>query len=99
MRARIEKIQAQNEHECRWNRKQLLDFYTECLERGAGTLTPDDRLCQAVERTTIEHFDGKGKLVRTVTKERLVMPAKVGGCRGSQANVGLGPQARDRSAR
>jgi hypothetical protein len=47
----LREIQAENEQECRWERKQLMDFYTECLERGAGTLTPDDRLCQGVERT------------------------------------------------
>ena len=36
IRAGVKEIQAQNEQECRWRRKQLLDFYCECLERGAG---------------------------------------------------------------
>ena len=54
IRARIEEIQAENEAECRWGRKQLLDFYCDCLERGAGTLTADDRLCQGVEETTAD---------------------------------------------
>lgn len=57
--ARVEEIQAENEAECRWGRKQLLDFYCDCLERGAGTLTADDRLCQGVEETTVTHYNGK----------------------------------------
>ena len=77
MLARVEEVQAENEAECRWGRKQLLDFYCEVLERGAGTLTPDDRLCQACEDTTVNHYNGKGEAVRTVHKRRLIMPAKV----------------------
>jgi hypothetical protein len=50
---RVKEIQAENEAECRWGRKQLLDFYRDCFERGAGTLTADDRLCQGVEETTV----------------------------------------------
>jgi hypothetical protein len=41
---RVKEIQAENEAECRWGRKQLLDFYRDCFERGAGTLAADDRL-------------------------------------------------------
>jgi hypothetical protein len=93
IRARVEEIQAQDEVECRWGRKQLLDFYCECLERGAGTLTPDDRLCQGVERTTVEHRDSKGRVVRTVTKERLIMPTKTDCAQGLRAMLGWDKRA------
>jgi hypothetical protein len=88
VRARVEEIQAENEQECRWGRKQLLDFYCDCLERGAGTLTPDDRLCQGIERTTVEHLNSKGEVVRTVTKERLIMPAKMEAAEGVRRMLG-----------
>jgi len=47
------------------------------LEQPAGTLQADSPLCQGVERVITEHFNSKGELVRTVTKERLIMPSKV----------------------
>ena len=75
--ARAEEIRAQNEAECRWGRKELLDFYCDVLERGAGKLTPDDRLCQGVEETTVRQCDSKGRVKRTITKRRLIMPSKV----------------------
>jgi hypothetical protein len=86
--ARVEEVQAKNEAECRWGRKQLLDFYCEVLERGAGTLTPDDRLCQACEDTTVTHYNGKGEAVRTVHKRRLIMPAKVEAADGIRKMLG-----------
>jgi hypothetical protein len=66
----------------------LLDFYCEVLERGAGTLTPEDRLCQAVEETTVTHYNGKGEPVRTVHKKRLIMPAKVEAADGIRKMLG-----------
>ena len=88
VRARVNEIQAENELECRWGRKQLLDFYCEILERGAGTLTPEDRLCQASEETTVSHYNGKGEPVRTVHKKRLIMPAKVEAADGVRKMLG-----------
>jgi len=88
IRARVEEIQRENEAECRWNRKQLLDFYCDVLETGAGTLTPDDRLCQAIEETTVTHYNGKGERVRTVHKCRLMMPAKVEAADGIRKMLG-----------
>jgi hypothetical protein len=89
VRARVEEIQAENEAECRWGRKQLLDFYRDCLERGAGTLTADDRLCQGVEETTVTHYNGKGEPVRLVHKRRLIMPAKMEAADGVRRMLGL----------
>ena len=86
--ARIEEIQAQNEQECRWNRRQLLDFYIDILERGAGSLKPDDRLCQGVERTTVEHHDSKGRLIRVVSTQRMIMPSKVEAAEGVRRMCG-----------
>jgi hypothetical protein len=86
--ARVEEIQAQNEAECRWGRKQLLDFYCDVLERGAGSLMPEDRLCQACEETTVTHYNGKGEPVRTVHKRRLIMPAKVEAADGIRKMLG-----------
>ncbi len=88
MRARVDEIQAENEAECRWGRKQLLDFYCDCLERGASTLTADDRLCQGVEETTVTHYNGKGEPVRTVHKKRLIMPAKIEAADGIRKMLG-----------
>lgn len=88
VRARVDKIQAENEAECRWGRKQLFDFYCDCLERGAGTLTADDRLCQGVEETTVTHYNGKGEPVRTVQKRRLIMPAKIEAADGIRKMLG-----------
>jgi hypothetical protein len=76
IRARIAEIKEENAAECRWNRRQLMDFYVDCLEQPAGTLRADDRLCQSIERITTEHFNSKGELVRTVTRERLSLPSK-----------------------
>jgi hypothetical protein len=58
-------------HEIRL-RRQLLDSYCDVLEHGAGTLTPEDRLCQACDETTVTHYDGKGEPVRAVHKRRLI---------------------------
>ena len=75
--ARVDAIRAENERECRWGRKQLLDFYCDALEIGAGTLKASDRLCQGCEETTVTHYNGKGDPVRTIRKKRLIMPTKV----------------------
>jgi hypothetical protein len=88
IRARVQEIQAENEVECRWGRKQLLNFYCEILERGAGTLTPEDRLCQGVEETTVTHYNGKGDPARTVHKRRVIMPAKVEAADGIRNMLG-----------
>jgi hypothetical protein len=93
IRARVDEIQAQNEAECRWTHKQLLDFYVEALERGAGSLEADDRLCQGVDRTTVEHHDSSGRVIRTVTKERLIMPSKVDCAEGLRAMLGWDKRA------
>jgi hypothetical protein len=85
--ARVAEIKAENERECRWGRKQLLDFYCDVLERGAGTLKPDDRLCQGVERVTTTQGD------RTVTKERLLMPSKVDCADGLRKMLGWDKKA------
>jgi hypothetical protein len=77
LRARIDEIRAEDERECRWGRKELLDFYCDALELGAGQLKADDRLCQGCEETIVTHYDGKGKPVRTIKKKRLIMPSKV----------------------
>jgi hypothetical protein len=88
IRARVQEIHAESEAECRWGRKQLLDFYCDVLERGAGTLAPEDRLCQASEETTVTHYNGKGEPVRTVHKKRLIMPAKMEAADGIRKMLG-----------
>jgi hypothetical protein len=53
-----------------------------------GTLTPEDRLCQACEETTVTHYDGKGEPERTVHKCRLIMPVKVEAADGIRKMLG-----------
>ena len=97
VRARVDEIQAENEAECRWGRKQLLDFYCDCLERGAGTLTADDRLCQGVEETTVTHYNGKGEPVRT---QEAAADALQGRLRGGDAeDARMGQEAGQRDQR
>ena len=55
---------------------------------GAGTLAPEDRLCQACEETTVTHYNGKGEPVRTVYKRRLMMPAKIEAAEGIRKMLG-----------
>ena len=59
IRAR-EEIEAENEAECRWGRKQLLDFYCDVLERGAGTLVREDRLCQSLRGNHSDSIQRQG---------------------------------------
>jgi hypothetical protein len=88
IRGRVDEIARENEQECRWGRKELLSFYCDVLETGAGSLQANDRLCQGVERTIVEHHDSKGRVVRTVTTERLIMPAKMEAGEGIRRMLG-----------
>jgi hypothetical protein len=88
IRARVEEIRAQNEQECRWNRKQLLDFYCDVLEVGAGDLRPSDRLCQGIEETTTTTYDGKGRPRSKIKRKRLIMPSKVEAADGIRKMLG-----------
>jgi hypothetical protein len=74
--ARIQELRDQNEQECRMTRRELLDYYVDILEQPAGTLQPDSRLCQGIERTTTECRNAAGEITRVITKERLILPSK-----------------------
>ena len=66
----------------------MLDFYCDCLELGAGSLKPHDRLCQGIEETTVTHYTPKGTPNRTIKKRRLIMPAKMEAAEGVRRMLG-----------
>ena len=53
-----------------------MDFYTDVIQQPAGTLQADSRLCQTIERITIEVHNAKGEVTRVITREKLGLPSK-----------------------
>ena len=49
--ARIAELQAQNARKMKLSREQTLEFLSEVVQTGAGQVAPDNRLCQAYEKT------------------------------------------------
>jgi hypothetical protein len=69
--ARIKELRDKAEEECNMTRRELMDFYVEIIQTGAGSIDKHSRLCQTCEDITVK--TGKA----TIHRKKLSMPSKI----------------------
>jgi Terminase small subunit len=69
--ARIKELRDKAEEECNMTRRELMDFYVEIIQTGAGSIDKHSRLCQTCEDITVK--TGKA----TIYRKKLSMPSRI----------------------